>query len=880
MDWNVLVFLQLIFLFLTTSSTYFIMGPTTNSFLFCRSAARLFCFLLLFGSASLKAQLAAPSLKISWEIVENNHKGKTASLTSFTFTNTSKKALPKSGWSLFFNNVRTIDTTVSPDFTIRHVNGDLFQLMPTAAFQGLKAGASTTISFISSAWVVNFTDAPAGLYWVWEQQPERGYPLTDYTIKPSTQPRQYQRFAGDKLGLITPEMIFNQNKATEEIAEKELPKILPSPQQYRERGGSYVITPQTVLSVPEAFRDEASYLGSQLASMLGSPLAFSTEKQTTGIVLKQETMPNEAYRLMVNPSGIEITAGDRAGAFYGIQSLLALLPPSAWGKTQSRLSVTGVEISDQPRFGHRAIMLDVARNFHSKAQVMKLLDLMSSYKLNVLHLHFSDDEGWRLEIPSLPELTQIGAVRGHGTDPLKLLQPSFGSGPDASQNAGTGYYSRQDFLELLRYATARHIKVIPEIEAPGHARAAVVAMKARYSQKMAQGQKEEAEKYLLHDPADRSVYRSVQSWNDNVMNVAMPSTYRFLEKVTDEIVAMYRDANAPLETIHYGGDEVPGGVWTQSPAVQQLRRDNPSIQSTDDLWYYFYGKVIDIAQKRGLYVYGWEEVAMRKTMLDGKNHVIPNPDFVGKGVQVDVWNNVLGWGAEDLAYRLANAGYKVVLSCVTHQYFDMAYYKSFDEPGYYWGAYTDVDKPFSFIPYDYFKNSKEDRLGNPLDRSIFNGKERLTDYGKQNIVGIQGLLWSETVNSPERMEYMMLPKLLGMAERAWALSPTWAEKNDDKAYQKAWSVFANQLGKRELPRLDFRAGGYAYRVPTAGAVVENNQVKANVQLPGLTIRYTTDGSEPTATSAVYSQPLPVSKTIKMKVFTSNGRSSRTVEVNP
>ncbi|MEZ4900269.1 MAG: family 20 glycosylhydrolase [Spirosomataceae bacterium] len=136
-----------------------------------------------------------------------------------------------------------------------------------------------------------------------------------------------------------------------------------------------------------------------------------------------------------------------------------------------------------------------------------------------------------------------------------------------------------------------------------------------------------------------------------------------------------------------------------------------------------------------------------------------------------------------------------------------------------------MDKPFSFIPYDYFKNSKEDRLDNPLDRSIFNGKERLTDYGKQNIVGIQGLLWSETVNSPERMEYMMLPKLIGMAERAWAQSPTWAETNDEAAYQKAWSVFANQLGKRELPRLDHLSGGFAYRIPTAGAVVEGNQVK-------------------------------------------------------
>jgi len=843
---------------------------------------RYLFLLFVLISTGLQAQLAAPSLKISWEIIENNHQGKSASLTAFTIANTGKKALPKNGWSLYFNFVRKVDTTLSADVKVKHINGDLFQLLPTANFQGLKPGASLEIKLISEAWVINFTDGPAGLYWVWDQQPGKGYSLTDYSIKSSTQSRQFQRFAGDNLGVITPEKTFAQNKAIQAIEEKDLPKIIPSPQQYRERGTPFVITPQTELVAPAELKEEAAFLNSQLSGMLGKTLPIANGKSgaASAIVFRVENMPKEAYRLMVNEKGIEITASDRVGAFYGIQSLLALLPPSSWGKTQSSLTVTGVEVSDQPRFGHRAIMLDVARHFHSKKQLLKLLDLMGFYKLNVLHLHFSDDEGWRLEIPSLPELTQVGAMRGHSDVPLKSLPPAYGSGPEAMNSAGSGYYSRLEFVDILRYANARHIKVIPEIEAPGHARAAVKAMEARYVTKLAEGRKDEAEKYLLYDPADRSSYRSVQMYNDNVINVAMPSVYRFLETVTDEILAMYREAGAPIETIHYGGDEVPAGVWTQSPAVAKLRQLNPELKTTDDLWYYFYGKINDIVQKKGLYLYGWEEIAMRKTMLDGKSHIIPNPDFVGQEVQVDVWNNVLGWGAEDLAYRLANAGYKVVLSCVTHLYFDMSYYKSFDEPGYYWGAYSDVDKPFSFIPYDYFKNSKEDRLGNVLDRSIFNGKERLTDYGKQNIVGIQGLLWSETLNSPERLEYMMLPKLIGMAERAWAPTPTWATEADEKAYEKAWSIFTNQLGKRELPRLDYFAGGFAYRLPTAGAIVEGTQVLANVQLPGLTIRYTTDGSEPTANSAVYSQPLLVSKNLKIKVFGANGRAGRTVEVNP
>jgi hexosaminidase len=274
---------------------------------------------------------------------------------------------------------------------------------------------------------------------------------------------------------------------------------------------------------------------------------------------------------------------------------------------------------------------------------------------------------------------------------------------------------------------------------------------------------------------------------------------------------------------------------------------------------------------------------MRKTKIDGRNVNIPNPDFVKDQFRVDVWNNVLGWGSEDLAYQLANAGYKVVLSCVSHLYFDMAYYKSFDEPGYYWGAFVDVDKPFYFVPYDYFRNSKEDKFGNPLDKSIFIGKDRLTDYGKSNILGIQGLLWSETINSPERMEYMILPKMLGLAERAWAQDPRWATERDEaraeQLYQEAWTQFANQLGQRELVRLDHYAGGFNYRIPAPGAFVEDGKVTANIQLPGLVIRYTTDGSEPTEKSNIYTGPISAKGKVKMKAFDTRGRSGHSIVVD-
>jgi hexosaminidase len=345
---------------------------------------------------------------------------------------------------------------------------------------------------------------------------------------------------------------------------------------------------------------------------------------------------------------------------------------------------------------------------------------------------------------------------------------------------------------------------------------------------------------------------------------------------------MYREAGAPLATIHLGGDEVPAGVWQRSPAVAELMKKEAAVKTPEDLWYYYFGKVNNMLKARGLYLSGWEEVALRKTQVQGKTRMAPNPDFVQENLHAYVWNNVWGWGSEDLAYRLANAGYKVVLAPVTHLYLDMAYHQDFAEPGTYWGAFTDVDKPFYLVPLDYYKSAREDLQGNPLSPATLARKERLTQTGKANIVGLQCLLWSEKITSPERQEYMLLPKLLGFAERAWAPDPVWAREKDAARsaalYRQAWTAFANILGQRELPRLDHYAGGYGYRIPTAGAVVEQGQVKANVQLPGFTIRYTTDGSEPTAQSPAYTQPLAATGTIALRVFNQAGRGGRTITI--
>ncbi|MDB5148734.1 MAG: beta-N-acetylhexosaminidase [Mucilaginibacter sp.] len=275
-------------------------------------------------------------------------------------------------------------------------------------------------------------------------------------------------------------------------------------------------------------------------------------------------------------------------------------------------------------------------------------------------------------------------------------------------------------------------------------------------------------------------------------------------------------------------------------------------------------------------------MALRKTTLDGQPAYVPNPDFTKEHLQVDVWNNVLGAGQEDLAYRLANGGYKVVLTCVTNLYFDMANYKSFDEPGYYWGAFLGIDKFYSFIPYDYFKNADVDKQGNPINRNIFIGKQRLTDYGKSNIAGLQGALWAETVKGPERMDYMIFPRLLGLAERAWAQDPAWATEKDPvkskEEYQVAWSNFLNVLGKRELPRLAYYNGGYNYRVPKPGISLQDGKYLSNVEFPGLTIRYTTNGKDPDASSKIYTGPVNYNGgVIKFRAFDPKGRGGNVAE---
>src|SRR5207248_3108412 len=315
-----------------------------------------------------------------------------------------------------------------------------------------------------------------------------------------------------------------------------------------------------------------------------------------------------AQDVVTPAAGVRIVGVSAAGVFYGVQSLRDLLPSPA-PSPRGGLVLPAIRVVDAPRFGYRGFMLDVARNFQAKPAVLRTLDLLARYKLNVFHMHATDDEGWRVEIAGLPELTAVGARRGHTLDSKQFLQPAFGSGPQVDRPWGSGFFSHTDYVEIVRYATARHIEVIPEIEMPGHARAAIKAMEARFR---AAGDRQ----YLLTDPEDRSVYRSVQGYPDNVMNPALEATYGFIERVVGRLSAVHREAGAPLRHVHMGGDEVPAGVWVGSPAVQTYMQAH-GLKSVDDLWFAFYGRIEQILKAQGLVPSGWEEIAVRKTRRDG-----------------------------------------------------------------------------------------------------------------------------------------------------------------------------------------------------------------------------------------------------------------------
>lgn len=835
-------------------------------------------------------------IAVQWELTTNFTDEENVFDAQFTLTNNSDLALTDANWKLFFNMAPRpiLENKQLQPARIQHINGDWYRMVPEKGF-ALPPGHTVVIRYRGTEGVIKETDRPLGLYFVFYDEQgaaEKIVEVNNYTWTPFTRPDQINRGPQDEEPIPTAAWRYENNHGLTDVSEAQWRRIVPLPAKVRAGKGTFAVDASLPVYYSEDLAGEARYLAKCLQDVTGTSFNTTTERPSgKHIALRKESVTvhgvsKEAYRLRVTDSGIDIAGTDAAGVFYGIQSLRALLPVAAYKTPTTTVALQHTQVEDAPRFGFRGLHLDVARNFQTKETIFRTLDLLALYKINRFLLYMTEDEGWRLEIEGLPELTGVSAHRAHTTGKEKAaLHPAYGSGPfaKAAGTYGHGYYTRQDFIDILRYAAARHIKVIPEVNFPGHARAAIKAMEARYERLMKEGKEAEANEYRLIDPDDKSVYLSAQGYTDNIVCVARASVYHFYEKVVDEIAAMYQEAGLTLDEFHTGGDEVPEGAWTRSPMAAALLKDNPTIGDPKNLQTYFLRRLVPLLKKRKLQIDGWEEVALVKTP-DGK--YIPNNEFVNDGVVPYIWNNLFD---PDLGYRLANGGYDVVLCNVSNFYFDLAYDKDPGEPGLYWAGFVDTRNAWTFAPYDMFKTTNKNAMGQPLDlEAASRGQggqlmvEKLKPSARHHIVGLEAQIWSETIKGQDMMEYYMLPKLIGFAESAWSPERKW-ETVDDRAQREAmilagWNVFANTLARQELPRLHYLNGGYNYRVPPPGAVVVEGELKANTAYPGLVIRYTTDGTEPAEHSPAYTGPVAVRGAVKLKSFDPAGKASKTVTV--
>ena len=815
----------------------------------------------------------------SWSLDENKITAPQQHTATLTLTNRSAETLD-AGWKLYFNTIfiSIRSQSLDPKLNIKHLQGDFF--VWEGETPSLKPNESFSLSYRSSGTFLKNAYPPEGLIILLADGREEE--ISQYQKEVITEANMVKLAAGTTFPVTSSAQRYAENRELFPLPDKNIPPYLPSPKSWKYTGSTVSLSPAAIqVEGAATFEKAKEYLETTLKN--GFSFKNSNKAPVLKIRLEQvASLPEEGYTLKTTIDQVLIQASSPTGAFYGVNSFLSLLPPVFWKGGVQELVFSQVEIEDAPAFGYRGLFLDVARNFQSKQQVFKLLDLMSFYKLNVFHLNLANDEGWRIEIPGLPELTEFGGRRGFSVDESEFLWPYYASGADPDQNAtGTGFYTAADFQEILTYAKGRNIEVIPELGVPAHSRAAILAMEKRYRTFIQAGKEKEALTYRLADPGDQSIYLSAQNFKGNTVCVCQESTYAFYEKLVVEIGKMYANAGVEAKNWHSGGDEVPKGVWTASPICADFLAKNPQLQ-TGDLIDYFRERTATILQKYGWKMGGWEEIGQ----THGTASVSPNLKFANQDWKLYAWNAVAGWGGEDMAYKLANAGYPVIICSSANFYFDLAYSWDPDERGHSWSGVVDLYQSWKAVPGKLYLSHDQTIDGKPWKWSEQAQKfTKLTDQGRQNIIGVSGQVWTETIKGGEMLEYYLFPKMLGYVERAWNGDPDWSNQATEVEMKvgraKEWNQFVNLVSQRELPRLEHIFGGVEFRLPKPGVSIINEQVMVNSGFPGMLIRYTDSGQEPTETSPIYREPIYVRPgyTPRFKLFMPSGKSGLSSGVN-
>ncbi|WP_093825080.1 beta-N-acetylhexosaminidase [Spirosoma endophyticum] len=488
-------------------------------------------------------------------------------------------------------------------------------------------------------------------------------------------------------------------------------QLIPQPVSVQPQTGVFTLTKSTTINYDQA---DGKAVADMLSQQLNVPTGFgfvAKPGKAGKIQLNLNTTSNaqlgsEGYTLDASPKGVTITANRPAGLFYGIQTLTQLLPKEIGSQatTTATWTVPAVKITDYPRFGWRGIMLDVSRHFFPKDDVKQYIDQLAKLKFNTFHWHLTDDNGWRIEIKSLPKLTEVGAWRvartGHYGD---LAEPKPGEPTPYG-----GFYTQNDIREIVAYAQARNVTIVPEVDVPGHSMAALAAYPELSCTKAI---------VSVNPGTAFSEWYGNGTFKMKVENTLNPSdekVYEFLDKVFTEIAALF-----PNPYIHVGGDECYKGYWAQDPGCQALMK-KLNIRHVEDLQGYFMGRVEKILTAKGKKLLGWDEI------LEGG---------ISPTATVMSWRGIKG------GIEAAKEGHNVVMTPSTFAYLDyMQGDPTIDAPIY---ANLRTQKTYSYEP-------------------VPDGVEA------KYILGGQGNLWTEQIPNLRYAEYMTYPRGWALSEVFWS----------------------------------------------------------------------------------------------------------------
>ncbi|QNE41965.1 family 20 glycosylhydrolase (plasmid) [Hymenobacter sp. NBH84] len=568
--------------------------------------------------------------------------------------------------------------------------------------------------------------------------------------------------------------------------------IVPEPVQLQLGQGGFTIDGGTTVRLDNARRElapAADFLAGCIQRISGYELPRKG-KASNAIRLSLENVPGvgeEGYKLAVSPQGIRISANTKAGILYGMQSLLQTLPQV---RTNAALLVPSMQVTDYPRFAWRGMHLDVSRHFFPPAAVKEYIDLLASYKMNRFHWHLIDDTGWRLQIKQYPKLTEVGAWRVDQNDKAWDQRPQ--AQPGQAPTYG-GYYTQQQVREIVAYAAARNVTVVPEIEMPGHVASAIAAYPELSCEQKPQL------------PLTGGNYTGISS-NYCPGNEAV---YTFLENVLDETMALF-----PGKYIHIGGDEVDKSSWKKCARCQALMK-REGLKDEDELQSYFIKRIEKYVVSKGRRIIGWDEI------LEG-------------GLAPEA--TVMSWRGESGGIEAARQGHDVVMTPGKPVYFDQYQAGPAGEPLAIGGFNTLKNV------YDYEPVPKE-----------------LTAAQAQHVLGAQANLWTEYITTVNQVEYMVLPRMLALAEVVW--SPK--EKRSWEGFSARLPYHYKGFGQRGL---NYSPGNFTVAIqPIAqnGALA----VALSAEVVGAPIYYTLDGSEPTGQSTAYRGPVPITSSVTLKAVT-------------